>query len=118
MMYEYEIPFLPSSLNEFMGRKNEWEYRAQKRAWEQMVRVYCKPTPVQPIEKAVVTLVFHFTTTARHDPDNYIGGSKPLMDGLVKAGILKDDSFSCIELRARQGEKDEKGRIEVIVEEV
>lgn len=118
MMYEYEIPFLPSSLNEFMGRNNEWEYRAQKREWEQLVCVYCRPRPSKPIDRAIVTLTFHFKTKARHDPDNYIGGAKPLMDGLVRSGIIKDDSFSCIELVAREGEKDKNGRIDILIEEV
>ena len=33
----------------------------------------------------------------RRDPDNYSG--KFILDGLVKAGIIADDSFSNIDLR-------------------
>lgn len=118
MIYKYSIPEVPSSLNEFLGRDNKWEYRQQKCIWEQLVAACCRPKPKKPIEKAIVTLVFHFRTRQRHDPDNYTGGSKPLMDGLVRAGIIKDDSFDCIELRAKQGDVDAKGRVDVIVEDI
>lgn len=118
MIYEYSIPAVPDSLNKYMGRDNMWEYRQQKPVWEQLVCVYCRPLPRKPIEKAVVTLIFHFTTRQRHDPDNYVGGAKPLMDGLVRAGVIVDDSFDCIELRARQGEVDAKGRVDVRIEDL
>lgn len=118
MIYEYSIPTVPPSLNKFAGRKNEWAYRAQKQEMESLVYAYCRPTPPEPIEKAVVTLTFHFKTRQRHDPDNYAGGSKPILDGLVKSGIILDDSFDCIDLCVKQGEPDKNGRTDICVEEV
>lgn len=117
MIYAYSIPILPKSLNRYMGRENSREYRAEKKTWAQIVDVYCRPKPPRPLEKARVTLTFRFPDSRRRDPDNYIGGSKPLMDGLVRAGIIKDDSFDCIELAAKLGEIKATGSVEVEVEE-
>ena len=99
----YIIPAIPPSLNQFAGRENTWEYRRIKAEWIQLVDAYCRPRPEKPVVKAVVTLEYHFGDRRRRDADNYI---KLLVDGLVKAKIIKDDCFDCIELRLRQGEID------------
>jgi Holliday junction resolvase RusA-like endonuclease len=111
MTYEYKIPCIPPSLNQFAGRENKWEYRQTKAEWLQIASAYCRPRPAKPFEKAVVTLEYHFPDARRRDPDNYI---KLLMDGLVAAQIIKDDCFDCIELRLKQGEVN-KDRPHVIV---
>lgn len=97
----YEVPCVPDSLNKYAGRRNVWEYREMKKFWEKLVFIYCKPVPEKPIERAVVTLEYFFQSNRRHDPDNYAG--KMILDGLVRAGILADDSFWHIELRLKQG---------------
>jgi crossover junction endodeoxyribonuclease RusA len=109
---KYIIPAIPPSLNKFAGRENTWEYRRIKAEWIQLVDAYCRPRPEKPVVKAVVTLEYHFGDMRRRDPDNYI---KLLMDGLVKAKIIKDDCFDCIELRLRQGEID-RDKPHVVVE--
>ena len=58
--------------------------------------ILCNPKPSQPLRNAVVTLTYYFKDKRRRDPDNYSG--KMILDGLVRAGILKDDSFSNIDL--------------------
>jgi len=100
---KYTIPAIPPSLNQFAGRENTWEYRRVKAEWIQLVDAYCRPRLEAPYEKAVVTLEYHFGDVRRRDPDNYI---KLLMDGLVKAKVIKDDCFDCVELRLRQGKTD------------
>lgn len=110
----YIIPAIPPSLNKFAGRENTWEYRRIKAEWIQIVDAYCRPRPKVPMEKSVVTLEYHFGDMRRRDPDNYI---KLLMDGLVKARIIKDDCFDCVELRLRQGEID-RDNPHVVVEVV
>lgn len=96
-MIKYTIPSIPPSDNRFKGRQNVWEYRETKKEWTNSVMTLCRPRPKEPIEKAVVTLTYYFKTRVRHDPDNYSG--KFILDGLVKAGILADDSFANIELK-------------------
>jgi crossover junction endodeoxyribonuclease RusA len=109
----YIIPAIPPSLNKFAGRENTWEYRKTKAEWIQLVDAYCRPRPEQPLDKAAVTLEYHFGDMRRRDADNYSG--KQILDGLVKAKIIKDDCFDCIELRLRQGEID-RGSPHVVVE--
>lgn len=98
---KYVIPFIPPSNNKFKGRQNPWEYRTLKKEWEKIVAVYCRPKPSFPMQRCTVTINYYFKTKARHDPDNYNGVF--LLDGLVKCGILQDDSFDCIDLVLRGG---------------
>lgn len=116
MTYRYTIPLVPQSLNHYAGRKNCWEYRQDKAQWERDVTLLCRPRPQRPIEKAAVTLHYFFPTRARHDPDNYAG--KMILDGLVKAGIILDDSFDCVALRLEGGYDAKNPRTEITVEEL
>ena len=114
-MYSYIIPHIPPSNNKFIGRTNYREYQARKKAWATLVRTYCKPVPPEPIARSVVTLSYCFGDGRRRDPDNYSG--KMILDGLVKAGIIKDDSFGVIDLILRRVDGD-KAQTEITVEEI
>lgn len=113
MQYRYTIPEIPPSNNKFIGRTNRWEYQDAKKQWAGYVQVFCTPKPSKPLERAVVTLVYHFTDKKRRDPDNYSG--KMILDGLVKAGIIADDSFYCIDLQLK-AVYDGRGETEIFVE--
>lgn len=94
------IDRIPPSDNKFKGRQNVWEYRRQKKEWLDMLLPICKgKAPEKPFKRAIVTITYFFPTRGRRDPDNYSG--KFILDGLVQAGILEDDSFKCIDLRLR-----------------
>ena len=84
---KYIIDEIPPSNNRFIGRENRWEYGSEKKRWEQLINLRCRPKPEKPLEKATVRLTYYFKTRARRDPDNYSG--KFILDGLVKAGIEK-----------------------------
>lgn len=60
------------------------------------MQVYCRPIPPAPLAGVTVSIQYQFPDRRRRDPDNYSG--KMLLDGLVHAGILQDDSFGCIQL--------------------
>lgn len=96
MTYRYTIPSVPPSNNEYIGRDNRWKYQEIKKQWALLVAAYCRPRPPAPLEHASVTLVYCFGDNRRRDPDNYSG--KMILDGLVKAGIIRDDSFKRIDL--------------------
>ena len=93
---KYTIPDIPKSNNEYIGRSNIHQYQDDKKMWCEMLWAYCRPRPPKPLEKAVVSITYHFSDRIRRDPDNYSG--KMLLDGLVRNGIIKDDSFVCIRL--------------------
>lgn len=113
---KYTIPAIPPSENKYKGRKNEWDYRADKKKWEEIVWAYCRPVPLLPIKKCVLTLTYFFPTKIRHDPNNYSG--QFITDGLVKAKILDDDSFNCIKLVLCGEYSKENPRTEIEIEAI
>ena len=118
MTYHYSIPAIPPSLNEFAGRENAWDYRELKKQWTRDICLVCHVgrRPPEPMPKARVTLTYYFPSRRRHDPDNYAG--KLIMDGLTAAGVIKDDSFDCVELVLRGGYDPKFPRTEIEVEPV
>ena len=117
MTYAYTIPAIPPSNNQFIGRNVRWQYQSEKKRWAELIAVFCRPKPPKPIERARVTISYTFKDGRRRDPDNYSG--KMILDGLVNAGILVDDSFDCIDLTLRKcGHDKNYYRTEIIIEEV
>ena len=115
--YIYTIPALPPSNNEFMGRAAQWKYQEVKKKWEALVKTCCKPVPDKPIQKTQVTLNYYFPDNRRRDPDNYSG--KMILDGLVRAGILVDDSFHCVDLfLVWKGVDRTNPRTEIVIKEI
>lgn len=107
---------IPPSINRFAGKENAWEYRNTKQEWTNVVYLKAKAAHLQhPFERATVNLLYFFPDNRRHDPDNYAG--KFLLDGLTKAGVIKDDDFRHINL-VIAGDVDRKNpRTEIIVTE-
>ena len=93
---KYIIDEIPPSNNKFIGRTNKWEYQEKKKHWAQLINLKCRPKPEKTFDKTTVKITYYFRTKIRHDPDNYSG--KFILDGLVKAGIIADDSFNNINL--------------------
>lgn len=114
-MLRYRLPAIPPSNNKFIGRENRWEYQRTKKEWARMTALVCSPKPPEPIRRAVVRLTYHFSDGRRRDPDNYSG--KMILDGLVRAGIIADDSFCCIDLQLA-AVYDKGGYTEITIEEV
>ena len=113
--YKYVIPKIPPSNNKFIGRNARFDYNKQKKEWQRMIFLLCRPAPENPIDKAIVHITYYFPDKRRRDPDNYSG--KFILDGLVRAGILTDDDFSHITLRL-SGEYDKTNpRTEISIEE-
>lgn len=95
----YTLPVIPPSNNRFIGRTNYREYQRIKKEWAMLTAAVCRPRPHRPFECAVVRITYYFPDRRRRDPDNYSG--KMLLDGLVAAGILADDSFDHVRLELR-----------------
>ena len=102
--FRYSVPEIPPSNNKYIGREARWAYQAEKKRWAQLIAVYCRPKPEAPLRGVTVRITYYFADNRRRDPDNY--APKFILDGLVRCGILEDDSFQCIrlELSARFGE--------------
>ena len=59
--------------------------------------------PPKPIERADVEISIHFRTRTRRDPDNMAPLVKGVLDGLVHAGVLIDDSTRNVNLTVNEG---------------
>lgn len=118
MRYEYKIPLVPPSNNKYIGnggQSKNLEYQAEKRQWAGYINIFCRPKPPKALDKAKVTLHYFFKDNRRRDPDNYSG--KFILDGLVRAGILQDDSFAVIDLELKADkDTDKKGYVIVTIE--
>ena len=112
---------IPKSQNEIGRGKEHWgDAQRRTQEWRVLVResLGAQGPPQEPFHRADVHLRFHFPTAHRRDPDNYAGGSKPLIDALVYWGLIEDDSFDHISLTLSQGEPDRNcARTEVTVTE-
>ena len=109
----YVIPEIPPSNNKYIGRNARWDYREEKKRWEQLIFALCRPHPTEPLRSATVRIKYCFPDKRRRDPDNYSG--KMILDGLTRSGIIADDSFFNITLIlcAEFGCKDAKTVIDI-----
>ena len=76
-----------------------------------MIRLACRHLAGEPYLKSVVEITYYFGTKHKRDPDNYSG--KFILDGLVDAGVLADDSFANIELRLKSRYDKDNERTEI-----
>lgn len=95
---------IPPSNNKFMGRGTRYvqsiQYQEEKQKWEWLIKAAIgKNKPKIALERATIAITYYFKDRRRRDPDNYSG--KFLLDGLVRCGVIEDDSFSNIDLVLR-----------------
>lgn len=115
---KYTIPDIPPSNNKYIGRNMRWEYQQVKKTWLEIIALYCRPRPKEPLKNVKVKITYYFPDNRRRDPDNYSG--KFILDGLTGTGIIKDDNFQNIslELKAKFKQSDTKTEIELKEREI
>lgn len=114
MKIEFTLPGLPSTLN---SRKHHMAIYRERKTWKQMVwAAVLNQKPVAPFQKAKVTLTRH--SSRPMDGDNLASSFKAVLDGLVEAQVLRDDSFNTIGMPDFRWEKSKQGFITVRVEPV
>ena len=115
MLYKYIIPFIPPSNNQFIGRNQIRQFQKQKKEWAEIIKLYTlKNKPYKPIKQCKLTLFYYFKDKTRRDPDNYSG--KFILDGLVRAGIIFDDSFFNINLILKASVDKGNPRLEISID--
>ena len=77
------VPFSPNKILQW-STKYKW-----KSAWHDQIGWACKEARVPKMEKAHVLVKLY--SVKQMDRDNAYASCKPIFDGVVKAGILKDD---------------------------
>lgn len=109
------IPYIPPTINKYIGRKNIWEYQKDKKECHRIVRM-CTIGKNPNYEKCKIKIIYYFKDRRRHDPSNY---DKMILDGLVEANIIKDDNYDVIQEFTTIGKYDkEKPRTEIEIEEI
>lgn len=97
MIQKIDIDNIPPNLNETLNMaKRHWgAYYSQKKKWGKLIKDYCELSNMQPIETPVnITIQNTYPCKRRRDPDNII--MKFILDGIVEAGIIPDDTFEHI----------------------
>lgn len=115
------VPGIPPSPNQ--TRREHWAKRAaEARSWRDAALYAALDTrnrhPQQqfPIRSARLRVVIVSPTSVRRDPDNVIASVKPILDGIVRAGILADDSFAVVRELAVALERGKTAEVRIEVE--
>lgn len=76
-----------------MNRRGHWsERRDVTDYWRPTAAAAARRAHVPAMRLAAITVTFHKATAARYDPGNLAPVSKAIVDGIVDAGVLPDDS--------------------------
>ena len=95
LILEGQLP----AINEIIANsKTHWaNYSRVKRGNTNLIALQCKTQRLKTFEHPVGIVFNHYRPNKRKDPDNVAGGAmKVILDGLVKAGILKDDTMDFV----------------------
>lgn len=69
------------------------KYFSKNKRWDLLIFGMSRhQLPPEPLKKARITIVRHFWRTL--DYDGLVGSMKPIVDALVSAGVLVDDSWN------------------------
>lgn len=109
------FPFIPPTINKYIGRSNIWEYQADKKKVHKTIQLITIGKNYS-INKCKMTITYYFKDRRRHDPSNY---DKMILDGLVEAKIITDDNYEVIKEFTTIGKYDkENPRTEVVIEKI
>jgi hypothetical protein len=92
---EFSIPDLPKMTNRTAGK--QWFSRHKERVkWQRLVDAQCVMLKITNLKlgSAVLTLTRH--SSKAPDSDGLVSGFKPVIDSLVKCGVLVDDNYKII----------------------
>lgn len=109
------LNFIPPTINKYIGKTNWQEYQRNKKKIHQAVKM--STIGINPKYKSCkIKLIYYFKDKKKHDPSNY---DKMLLDGLVEANIIEDDSYKVIKEFTTIGMYDKDNpRVEIDIEEL
>lgn len=114
-----KIDYKFTTLNEYINAERGNKYKANKIKQREtdVIKHFVigkKKITTYPIK---ITFIWHLTHK-RYDLDNVAFAKKFILDGLVKAEILKNDNLTCIQELEDKFIHDDKEFVELIIEEV
>lgn len=98
-MIKFSIPIVTLSLNKWYAGSH-WAKRKQVAdLWHDTIWKICRIDKIEPIAKFPVTIITksYFKSKRKKDVSNLFPANKLAEDGLVKAGILPDDTVEYVE---------------------
>lgn len=92
----------PPNGNE-LHRMTHWAVRASREEWRLKAWASARRQELEPVRGPVrLRVTWHFKVNRRRDLDNLIAGLKPVLDGLVDAGLIEgDDTRTVREITGR-----------------
>ena len=93
-MIRLSVPLVAPSMNKLFGR-GHWSQRSEVvKAWNYAVWILCKQDKIPPVTgyPVCITTKSYFKGKCQRDTSNCFPANKLVEDGLVEAGILKDDT--------------------------
>ena len=121
MKQKLVISDIPWNLNTIIFKcKAHWAiYSNEKKKWKNMIIDLCEEQKLKKINKPCdIFVTFVFADKRRRDHDNLFSTLKFILDGVVEANILKDDSFKEIKSITMKRPKVVKGKKETLIEMV
>ena len=108
----WTIPRVPRSANRLL--RSCWQsVRRDRRSWSRHVSAVCGTRRRRPKRKIHVAIIVY--RQRRQDPDNAYASVKPLLDALVEAGWLADDSSEYLSLDVREVEERDRAKQRTVV---
>lgn len=92
-MIEFTVPGELPTLNEIIkaSKSHPMAYAKMKKDYTALVMIHAQKLP--KVEKANFEFVW-YCKNRRKDKDNIMVGQKFIFDGLIKAGVLKNDGWN------------------------
>lgn len=117
---ELVIPGQLPALNEIIqASKTHWsQYSKLKKKYSDLIEDI---TVIHrtPFFRELELDITYYCRDRRKDPDNIAAGKKFILDGLVAAGVIKDDGWKCVKGFNERWQVDkENPRVEVVLKDV
>ena len=107
------LNLIPPTINKYIGRSNIWEYQKDKKELSKSVQMLTVDNAPK-YDYCNITVTYFFKDKRRHDPSNY---DKMLLDALIDANIITDDSYDVINEFKTLGRVDSVNpRAEIVIE--
>ena len=88
---EIVIPGIPDSLNRTLRQHYKARNKTNKHWYDLVKTMVGRQAPRVPLKKAHIKIVRRYYRFL--DWDGAVGSMKPILDGLVQARIIKDDTY-------------------------
>lgn len=96
--WSLQLPFAVVSQVPSLNDRDHWAVKAKKvKEWRDAAHVLARAARIPRCGRIRVELHYVPATAQRRDPDNLVAAYKPLVDGLVDAGVVPDDTEAFVE---------------------